>query len=246
MSLRFHEIAEQNHHILNPFTHEKLMLLGEICQLDSTSEVLDLCCGKGEMLSQWSKHWGISGRGVDISSVFLDAAKRRAEELSVAEKITFIREDAAKYEIQVHAYDVVSCIGATWIGDGLVGTIKLLEKGLKSDGLMLIGEPFLIGNPPNKMYDVMGMTPDTYTSLLGTYERIESASFELVEMVVANQDSWDRYVAQQWMTIDTWLRANSNHELVDDLGAWNARWKRIYLELQRDHFGWAAFVIRRK
>lgn len=52
MSLRIHEIAEQNHRILNPLTHEKLMLIGEICQLDSSSTVLDLCCGKGEMLCQ--------------------------------------------------------------------------------------------------------------------------------------------------------------------------------------------------
>ena len=33
MSLRFHEIAEGDHRILNPFTHDKLMLLGEVCRL---------------------------------------------------------------------------------------------------------------------------------------------------------------------------------------------------------------------
>ena len=31
MSLRYHEISEANHRILNPFTEEKLRLLGEIC-----------------------------------------------------------------------------------------------------------------------------------------------------------------------------------------------------------------------
>ena len=35
MSLRYHEIAEGNHRILNPFTEEKLMLLGQICRLRS-------------------------------------------------------------------------------------------------------------------------------------------------------------------------------------------------------------------
>jgi cyclopropane fatty-acyl-phospholipid synthase-like methyltransferase len=55
MSLRFHEIAEQNHRILNPFTEEKLMLLGEICELEPGMRQLDLACGKGEMLSRWAK-----------------------------------------------------------------------------------------------------------------------------------------------------------------------------------------------
>jgi hypothetical protein len=33
MSLRFHEIAEERHRILNPFTEEQLALLGDICRL---------------------------------------------------------------------------------------------------------------------------------------------------------------------------------------------------------------------
>ena len=37
MSLRFHEIAEQNHRILNPFTEAQLALLGDICQLNSAT-----------------------------------------------------------------------------------------------------------------------------------------------------------------------------------------------------------------
>ena len=50
MSLRFHEIAEVNHRILNPFTTEKLAIVGEIARLDSSQTLLDFCCGKAEML----------------------------------------------------------------------------------------------------------------------------------------------------------------------------------------------------
>ncbi|MEP6985779.1 MAG: SAM-dependent methyltransferase, partial [Chloroflexota bacterium] len=81
MSLRFHEIAEANHRILNPFTQTELMLLGQICRLDATMRQLDLASGKGEMLCQWSQQWGIRGVGVDISKIFLKAARQRAVEL---------------------------------------------------------------------------------------------------------------------------------------------------------------------
>ena len=33
MTLRYYEIAEANHRILNPFCEANLMLLGEICDL---------------------------------------------------------------------------------------------------------------------------------------------------------------------------------------------------------------------
>ena len=40
MTLRFHEIAEGDHRILNPFTDEKLALVGEICALDGDTRQL--------------------------------------------------------------------------------------------------------------------------------------------------------------------------------------------------------------
>ena len=79
MSLRFHEIAEGRHRILNPFTHAQLQLLGEICGVHAGMRQLDLCCGKGEMLCQWSARFGLAGTGVDISPVFLQAARERAQ-----------------------------------------------------------------------------------------------------------------------------------------------------------------------
>jgi 2-polyprenyl-3-methyl-5-hydroxy-6-metoxy-1,4-benzoquinol methylase len=149
MSLRFHEIGEKNHRILNPFTDEKLMLLGEICRLEPGMRQLDLACGKGEMLCRWAERFGIEGAGVDISTVFVEAARKRAEELGVTSQVDFILQDAAELQAEPDAYDIVSCIGANWIGGGTRGTLELIKgKGLKPgpDSLILMGE---IDVPPN-------------------------------------------------------------------------------------------------
>ena len=82
--LQKHEISEAEHRILNPIDEQKLMLLGEVCRLRAGQRQLDLACGKGEMLCRWSARFGIEGLGVDISEVFLDAARKRAAELGVA------------------------------------------------------------------------------------------------------------------------------------------------------------------
>ena len=94
MSLRHHEIAEANHRILNPFTEEKLRLLGEVTGVASGARVLDLACGKGELLCRWAEWFGSEGVGVDLSPVFLSAAVARAVELGVADRLTFIQGDA--------------------------------------------------------------------------------------------------------------------------------------------------------
>lgn len=74
------------------------------------------------MLCQWAKRWGIGGVGVDISQVFLAAAHERTAELGVADRITLVEADAGQYLAAAKNFDIVCCIGATWIGGGLVGT----------------------------------------------------------------------------------------------------------------------------
>jgi ubiquinone/menaquinone biosynthesis C-methylase UbiE len=60
---QYHRISESTHRIMNPLTPERLMLVGEICRLGSGSRILDLACGKGEMLCLFAARFGASGWG---------------------------------------------------------------------------------------------------------------------------------------------------------------------------------------
>ena len=242
MSLRFHEISEADHRILNPITETELMLLGEICQLGAGSRHLDLASGKGEMLCQWSRQWGSGGVGVDISKVFLAAARARAAEFGLEAKVRFDEGDAGHYQGDGEHFDLVSCIGATWIGGGLTGTLGLMKPFLKPGGLMLVGEPFWSATPPEKAYESSGIGRDA--TLVGTLDRVESCGMGLVEMVLANPNTWDRYVAAQWLTVDNWLRANPTDPEADALRGWITRSRRNYLEYERPGLGWGVFVLR--
>ncbi len=246
MSLRLHEIAEAGHRILNPFTEEKLMLLGEVCRLRPRMRQLDLCCGKAEMLCQWAKRWGITGIGVDISKVFLAAARARGAELGVADKLTFVEGDAGQYPAEPGAFDVVSCIGATWIGGGLVGTLRLMLPALKAGGLLLVGEPYWIDEPPRDAYEGIGVKPQDYASLIDTFERFQSVGLDLVEMVLADPDSWDRYEAAKWWTMREWLRENPNDPDAPGVRDMLSRSYREYLVYLRRYFGWGVFALKAK
>ncbi|MGI8701471.1 MAG: SAM-dependent methyltransferase [Nocardioidaceae bacterium] len=239
-----HEIAEAEHHILNPFTDEKLMLLGEICRLQPGRQQLDLACGKGEMLCRWAQRFGVGGVGVDISEVFVPAARARAVELGVDERVRFERADASAFIANRSAYDVVSCIGATWIGDGVAGTIDLMRLALRPDGLVLVGEPFWNEAPPDAAYGAMGVPPDEFVSLPATLERFESAGAELVEMVLADGDSWDRYAAGQWWTVERWLHGNAGHPDAPAMREHLAESRASHLAYQRRYLGWGIFVLR--
>ena len=244
MSLRHHEIAEANHRILDPITEPKLRLLGEVSGVAAGTRVLDLACGKGEMLCRWAEWFGSGGLGVDLSPVFLAAAAKRAAELGVGDRVTFVQGDAGAFEPEPAAFDIGACIGATWIGGGLAGTVDLLRPAIRRDGRLLIGEPYWTEPPPDEAVEALGFAPDEFVSLEGTLDRLEAAGTELVELVLADGDSWDRYEAAQWRTIDAWLAANPADPDHDAMRTFLDHGRRTYLRWGRRYLGWGVFVTR--
>jgi SAM-dependent methyltransferase len=195
------------------------------------------------MLCQWAKEYGIRGTGVDISSVFLQAAEERALELGVVDHLSFVHGDAGRYS-DGKLYDRVSCIGATWIGGGLAGTLTLMKRALRPDGMLLVGEPYWNEPPPDAAIAALGVREDDFVSLVGTLDRFEDASLDLVEMVLADGDSWDRYMASQWMAVGDYLAAHPGDPEAEELRAWLRKSRRAFLEFERRYLGWGVFVLR--
>ncbi|MFI6503370.1 SAM-dependent methyltransferase [Nonomuraea typhae] len=246
MSLRFHEIAESRHRILNPFTDDKLDLLGELCQPPPGTRHLDLACGKGELLGRWAATYGSHGTGVDISEVFIAAARTRAAELNVTDTLTFVTADAATYAKQAEprSYDIVSCIGATWIGGGLSGTLDLMRPLLRPNGLILVGEVFWNSTPPPEAITALGLDDHTCLSLAQTAATMDEAGFDLLDMVLASPDSWDRYTASQWWTLSDWLRDNPHDPDAPAVHDALRQWRTSHLEYGRQYLGWGVFILR--
>lgn len=241
---RIFTIRESSHRIHNPSTADKLAALGQALHLRPGDRVLDLASGSGEMLCTWARDHGVTGTGVDISTAFTERARARATELGVADRVTFVHDDATGY-VSAEPVDVAACVGATWIGGGVPGTIELLRASLRPGGLILIGEPYWRRRVPDQQTaqaSGAGSTED-FLLLPDLLERFGSLGYDVVEMVVASQDSWDRYQAAQWLNLRRWLDANPDDELAADVRRELTDDPVRYARYQREYLGWGVFAL---
>jgi SAM-dependent methyltransferase len=241
--LELHEIAEADHRILDPFTDAHLLELAAVARVGPGTRVLDLACGKGEMLCRWAQEFGSSGLGVDLSPVFSAAARERAVELGVADRVAVEQADASSYRPEPAAFDIAACVGATWIGGGVAGTIELLRAAVAHTGLLLIGEPYWREPPPAEARAGYG-APDLIADLPGLLDRFERAGADLVEMVLADEHGWDRYAAAQWWALRRWLDEHPGDPRAGQVREFRDEARRAHLAYQRRCLGWGVFVLR--
>jgi len=244
---RIFTITESGHRIHNPFTPEKLAQLGEALRLEKGARVLDLGSGSGEMLCTWARDYGIIGTGIDMSLLFTEQARRRAEELGVAHRVRFIHGDAAGF-VSDEPVDVAACVGATWIGGGVAGTIELLAKSVRPGGVILVGEPYWRRLPPTE--DVargcLAGAISNFLTLPDLLASFGSLGYDVVEMVLADQDSWDRYEAAQWLTMRRWLDANPDDEMAGEVRARLTSAPVRYATYTREYLGWGVFALMKR
>ncbi|HEY5995405.1 MAG TPA: hypothetical protein VIU29_00205 [Candidatus Deferrimicrobiaceae bacterium] len=64
-----------------------------------------------------------------------------------------------------------------------------------------------------------------------------------MEMVLADQDSWDRYEAAKWLTMRRWLEANPDDEIAKEVRAELTSGPERYAAYTREYLGWGVFAL---
>lgn len=127
----------------------------------------------------------------------------------------------------------------------MAGTVELLSKSLRPGGLMLIGEPYWRHEVPDQeTARACGASgKDDFLVLPELIEQFGDLGFDVVEMVLADQDSWDRYQAAQWLNLRRWLDDNPDDELAAEVRAELTTEPARYTRYQREYLGWGVFAL---
>jgi len=239
----WYAVVEARHDIQNPTSPEKIRLLGERLQLDATSRVLDIASGRGGPALLLAQAYGCHVTCVERLAEFVEGARRRVAEAGLHDRIEIVHTDARVFPIEDGRYDVAMCLGASFVWDGLENTLAALTPAVRSRGFVVVGEPYWKTWPlPQGFQPGQG---EDFTSFEQTAQRFESSGLELVAVITASDDDWDRYESPHWLALDEWLAAHPQAPEAEEFRERGRQAKERYLRWERDLIGWAIFTGRR-
>ena len=242
---KYYAITHDRHLLCNPMNTQKFERLCHLLRLPSTAHVLDIACGKGELLVRLAELYNITGIGIDLSSYCIHDCRVKHQQRVPAADLTFLEMDGADYEpASPRSFDVAMCIGASWIYDGYRGTIQALKRMVKADGLILVGEPYWLKTPSDEYLTSEGITQEDFDSHWGNVQVGEAEGLTCLYTLLSNSDDWDHYETLQWWAADDYARSHPDDPDVHEVNDRKQREKAIYLRGGRETMGWAIYIFR--
>jgi SAM-dependent methyltransferase len=233
----YYAVAELDHELQNPMSREKIRLLGERLRLGVDSTVLDMACGKAGPATLLASEFGCRVVGVERSPEFAEAARERVASAGLAERVEIVEGDAAAFPIDPGTYDAALCLGASFVWDGLDGTLAALTPAVRAGGHVAVGEPFWRSWPLPDGVDDLGYLP-----LPETAAKIEHAGLALVTLIASSEDDWDTYESLHWRALEEWLAAHPDEPDAPTIRERFEDARDTYLRHERALLGWAIFV----
>jgi len=203
---RIFNITESAHRIHNPFTPESSPLSARRCvwKRDPSARPRQR---SGEMLCTWARDYGVIGTGIDMSQLFTEQAKLRAEKLGVADQVKFIHGDAAGFVSDEKA-GVAACLGATWIA-GESSAHRASGAEPPPGGIISSASPTGGSYRRRKMLPGVScwlnlrLSPASGTSRVFRPPRLRRRGNGF-----GRPRQLDRYEAAKWLTMHRWLEDN--------------------------------------
>jgi len=246
MTDAFHIIAAAGQRSDYPLGEKALLSLGKRCGLQRSKRVLDLGCGRGELLCQWAKAYDIQGTGVDEDEEQLRLALERASDLDVWQRLNLIEDDVLDYPQDFHQYDVIACLAASGRHDTLTETRDWMRQAADEQrgGLLLLGMMYWRQRPTPDICEMLDWPAEALPTVGEIGLSLTDHEVILRDVHLVSIAQMDAHYTHQWRACARWLQKHPDHDEAAALKAWLTESQQRYLRYEREALGWGVFVLQ--
>jgi len=245
--LDFTAIAHEGLAFMNPLAEEDVDEMVEALELEPGAHVLDLGCGKAEVLLRVVERYpDVRATGLDRSLVVLAEARRQAEERVPESKVTLVEQDVRDYAPEPGSFDLVISTGGVSFRGGVGGTLAVLSGFVAPGGKLLFGEGYWREEPSAEYLVALGAAREELRDYEGTIDAALDLGLDLKRAVTTSVEDWDTYEDAWARNGERYADAHDGEEGVEELRRWIDAGRERYRELGgRDVLGFGFFLFER-
>jgi SAM-dependent methyltransferase len=227
-------IAHGELRLWNPLSEGALDELIGLLDLAPGARVLDVGCGRGEVLRRVAERWQIAGTGYDSDPAVIESGP-------------------ADLDLQVRdrpppgPFDLAVCIASSHALGGFPQALTALRELVRPGGQVLLGEGYWRRPPSDDYLEALGgATRDELADYPGLMSAAEEAGLTPLYASVASEADWDRYEWRLILNAERWTAGHAGDpgaELLRER-ARRAR-RRMTMPGGRETLGFALTLLRR-
>jgi SAM-dependent methyltransferase len=214
--------------------------------LGRDDRVVDIGCGKGELLIRMVERFGIAGVGVDRSADFLTIAGERARKAGVGGRVSFLEQDASKYTADPPFFAAGLCIGGGAAFGLFADVARRVSCLVRPDGLLLIGECYWKQEPTVEYLQFLGVDRRIYSSHEGNLEIARQLQLIPLWSTISSNEEWDAYEELYRYNIEDYVDQNPEDPdgpaMIERVRTWN----RMYRDYGRNTLGFGFYLLKKQ
>jgi len=205
--------------------------------------VLDVGCGKGEILMRAARRFGATGTGVDPNPTFVADARARTRAAGVGASFHMLPFESAP--VPRGGFDLVICTGAAHAFGDYARALAGCALLVRPRGWALVGHGYWRRPPAPEYLASFGGSEDEMAPLEDTLAAPAAHGWRVVAHHASTVEEWDDYELGYEAAVRTWLKARPDDP---DAAAFQERidrWYAAYERWGRETMGFVTIVMRR-
>jgi SAM-dependent methyltransferase len=241
-SSRYSRIAHRYLPFSAPISEETVSGLLEFLPLDGASTVLDVGCGRAELLLRVAERFSLRAVGIDNDAEVLEQARETANQRGLGDRVSLVEGSATEVDLP-EKFDLSICIGASHALSGYLETIDFLQTLTKKGGYLLLGEGFWRRPPDPEYLAAFGGRADEMTAHYENIATARSAGLNLVWSMVSTDTDWDRYEGLYRFAMHRHLTENPEDPEAESFSRRSEEWHDAYQRWGRSTMGFALYLF---
>lgn len=240
---KFSAIAHTNHDVLNPISDAKIERVIDVLRLDERARVLDLGCGKAEVLLRIIERYRCAGVGVDLNPRFIQAARRAASSRVPDADLTLLLGKAEDQALEAN-FDVGIAMGCRPFGESYDSTLLGFQRHVRPGGLVILGEGFWAEAPSKEALEFLDATEADQATHADNVLLAGKRGMVPLYACVASEDDWDHYEWRYLAAVERYCDANPTDPDTPAMRARIRTWRDAVLRWLRGALGFGLYVFR--